>query len=91
MKLFSVHDLESGTFIPPFSMATQRDALDSFKHVVLNEKQSAYSKFPSDFNLVLLGEFDPRTGKITLLDDKKLLINASKFVESSIKPDMENK
>lgn len=80
MKLFTVHDSASDTFIPPFCMTTERDAIDSFRHVVQNEKQSAYAKFPSDFTLVYLGDFDQQNGSITLLVEKKHLVNASKFV-----------
>ena len=62
--IYSVKDNESGTFIKPFTMATDRDAIEGFR-VVSNDKESNYNKFPDDYLLVNLGEFNPRTGEIT--------------------------
>lgn len=66
MKIYSVKDAESQTFIPCFTMPTDRDAIDSFRHVVNNEKESPYHKFPKDYSLYNLGSFDLKTGEITL-------------------------
>lgn len=62
--MYSVRDRESNTFIKPFCMETDRDAVEGFR-VVSNDKESPYNKFPSDYQLIKLGEFDPRTGEVT--------------------------
>ena len=64
MKIYTVKDAESQTFIAPFTMNTDRDAIESFRHVVNEEKQSPYHKFPKDYTLYNLGTFDPRTGEL---------------------------
>lgn len=84
-KLYSVYDKESETFSAPFSMQTDRDAIEGFKHVVKNEKQSNMHKYPNDFTLYCVGEFSQREGKISLFETNKKLINGSAFlVETEI-------
>jgi hypothetical protein len=60
-KIYSVLDRESNTFIPPFSTPTNRDAIENFK-VVVNDEKTNFCKFPKDFALFYLGEFDEREG-----------------------------
>lgn len=61
MNIYSVKDLVSKTFIKPFGIPTDRDAIDGFR-MVCNEKDTPYNKFPQDYVLVKLGKFDERTG-----------------------------
>lgn len=81
MKLFTVHDKASGTFIAPFPMKTERDAREGFR-VVTNDKESPYNKFPADYTLIELGSFDERTGEITVHPDKVILVNAAALIET---------
>lgn len=63
MYLFTVHDQESNTYLPPFTMKTVRDAIEGFRQVV-NDEKTDYNKFPKDFKLVKLGEFNQLTAEI---------------------------
>lgn len=93
MKLFTVLDAESETHLKPFSMETHRDAIESFRFIV-NEKtqdqdgndvpKNTYGKFPSDFNLICIGEFDTASGKLTAFENPVTLINASKLVKENV-------
>jgi hypothetical protein len=78
-KLFTVHDRASDTYIKPFCMETERDAIEGFKEVCKDEKTN-YHKYPEDFTLLYLGSYNPRTAEFDL-GDKKILINASSFVQ----------
>lgn len=73
--VFSVHDKASNTYIPPFTMATKRDAIDGFK-TVTNDPKTNYNKFPEDFTLCQIATFDPRTGKLEPLDVISNIIQA---------------
>jgi len=66
MKLFTVLDRESNTHLPPFAQPTLRDAIDGFKFVV-NDSKTNFNKFPEDFVLIHLGDFDLRSAEITLI------------------------
>lgn len=79
MIMFSVHDKASNSYIPPFFMETERDAIDGFKHVC-NEEKTNYYKYPADFTLVKLGEFDKRSAEFEL-HSPKIIANASALKE----------
>lgn len=66
MNVYTIKDLASETFLRPFCMPTDRDAIEGFKHVC-NEDDTQYSNHPQDFNLVSIGNFDERTGLLTVL------------------------
>lgn len=83
MKLFSVHDQASKTYINPFCMLTERDALEGFR-VVVNDKTTNYSKFPADFTLVCLGEFDIRTAEFKIYEKPQILKNATGVKDANL-------
>lgn len=59
--LYSIYDLKTLAYSPPFMAHANGDAIRSFQELI-NDKQSMPSKYPADFYLVKLGEFDERTG-----------------------------
>lgn len=79
MNLYTVKDSESETFIPPFCMQTDRDAVDGFK-TVCQDPNTQYHKFPKDFSLYHIGEFDARTGNLKL-KNQTLLITAEAILQ----------
>lgn len=78
MNIFSVKDTVSKTYIKPFTMLTERDAVEGFKHAT-NEEGTPYNSFPKDFHLVLLGTFDDRTGKLETIEEK-VIISADELI-----------
>lgn len=72
LNLYTVKDKASKTFIPPFAMHTDRDAIEGFR-IVVSDKESKYHKFPEDFCLVKLGQFDEREGSFNTSDPQKLM------------------
>lgn len=79
INLYTVHDTVSDTFINPFAMKTDRDAIEGFR-VVANDEKTNYNKFPADFVLCRIGTFDERTGKINS-DELKTLISAHALIK----------
>jgi len=82
MKLFTVHDSASDSYINPFAMATERDAMQGLKKMVNASEDNQYKLYPEDFNLIYLGDFDPRTGHIKQAETLKVVINAAKLKEN---------
>lgn len=63
MKLVSIFDKKQGAYSKPFLEQTTLSATRTF-HGIVNDKQTFVSKYPGDFALVLLGEFDQMTGQV---------------------------
>lgn len=63
MKLFAMHDIKAGFFLQPFPETSTVAALRGFE-VAVNEGKSTFSRFPDDFALMELGEFNQQTGEI---------------------------
>lgn len=63
MKLFSVYDTKAQFFLQPFPETSTVAALRGFD-VAVNEGKSTFSKFPDDFCLMELAEFDQHTGEL---------------------------
>lgn len=61
LKMFSILDIKSDTFSPPFCAPTIGVAARNFKELV-NDPNSLPGKYPGDFKLVELGTFDDVTG-----------------------------
>lgn len=66
MKIFSMYDVKAQTFIQPFAETSTIAALRGFE-VAVNEGKSTFQRFPDDFCLMELAEFDQDTGALTPL------------------------
>jgi hypothetical protein len=82
MKIFTVHDSTTDTYINPFCMASERDAIQGLKQMVNATEENNYSLYPEDFNLMCLGDFDNRSGHISLNESFKVVVNAAKLKEN---------
>lgn len=64
MKIFSIFDEKAEAFLQPFFLATvgqaERALLDAMR-----DDEHNFSRYPSDFTLFLIGEYDEVTGVIT--------------------------
>jgi len=63
MKIFCMYDIKAQTYIQPFPESSTIAALRGFE-VAVNEGQSTFKRFPDDFCLMELADFDQFTGKI---------------------------
>lgn len=82
LKIFSIRDLKAGQYGQPFAFQNRGVAMRTFSNWCANP-ESFFSKFPSDFELFELGEFDLITGKYTELPTPDYVGRASDLVPSA--------
>lgn len=80
MKLCTVFDIKAERHFKPFCVQTTTEALRSFSTAV-KDSNTELNKFPSDFTLIELAEFDEVTGKISPHDQHMILANATEFIQ----------
>ena len=73
--IFTVLDMAAKRFTEPFFAANEEVALRSFKEAV-NSEGHPFSKFPEDYALYKIGEWDNESGDIAAEEPVKL-VNAS--------------
>lgn len=67
IKIFSVYDSKAEAFLPPLFMQSVGVARRSFG-AAINEVGSDFNKYPGDFTLFELGEFNDSTAEFVLHD-----------------------
>nr|QJB19509.1 MAG: nonstructural protein [Microvirus sp.] len=67
MKLFAIRDTKGQFYGNPWTKRTPGEAERDFTQLA-QDPQSTIHKFPQDYDLYELGDFDENTGKITPLD-----------------------
>nr|UXR08064.1 MAG: nonstructural protein [Microvirus sp.] len=83
--MFSIHDYAAGAYLPPFFMHNEAIAERAFRDCI-NDPTHAFSKHPSDYVLMLFGEFDDNTGKLTDHEGGTLIANGISLVDAKSKP-----
>lgn len=78
MKMFCVHDSKVGAYLQPFFLRSRGEALRAWGSAV-NDPQTQFCKFPSDFTLFEIGEFCEDTGSCEMLKAKVALGVAVEF------------
>ncbi len=79
LKVYTVYDTKAEAYIQPFFSPTKGLALRSFQEALIDEK-SNISKYPEDFTLFELGEFDQETAKFNLHNTPQSLGVAVEFL-----------
>lgn len=80
LKIFSVLDLKSDLFSSPFFSPTQASGVRAFSQAC-TDPASEFSKFPTDFELFQIGEWDDNTGEIEYTGKESLGL-ASRYIVS---------
>lgn len=72
LKLFVVYDSKTESYGVPFFRDFTANALREWSEVASNksDKQNQIAKFPSDFTLFEIGEYDQQTGVVRMYDVK---------------------
>lgn len=65
MKVFSVYDVKVGAFLAPFFCRAEGEAVRAFVNAV-NAPDHDFMRFPEDYSLFALGEFDEESGMMKL-------------------------
>lgn len=71
LKIFSIYDIKSEVFSPPFYMSSNGEAVRAFKDLA-NDTNTTIGRHPADFRLMCLGTFDNCTGIHTNEDSGSL-------------------
>ena len=61
---YAVYDRKSEMYSQPFLEIKDGTAIRAVQDLVINQKDHAFAKHPSDFSLHKLGDFDDETGVI---------------------------
>lgn len=85
MKLYSVFDSKGNFFDKPFIQRNAGDASRGFQMAVNDEKQdSMLKRFPADYTLFELGEWDELQGTVKMHEAKINLGTGLQYVKSSV-------
>lgn len=77
LKIFTTYDSKAEAYLQPFFLPSRGEAIRAWQDVV-NDQKTQFNKYPEDFTLFELGEFDSRSGTITT-NTKISLGNAIEF------------
>lgn len=67
LKIFAVKDTKAEAFMKPFFMRTRGEAIRGFTEAS-NDDKTQFCKYPADFYLFEVGEFNEFTGMLSALD-----------------------
>lgn len=79
LQVFAMYDVKAASFGAPFFQSTVGLAIRGVTDLV-NDPKTTASRYPSDFQLFQLGEYNDHDGSFKLLDRPKLLNPVSDFV-----------
>lgn len=79
IPVFSILDLKSKVFSPLFCENHRADAIRSFQQAV-GDGKSKIGQYPSEFQLMSIGEFDICNGKLVCYDVPELVNRGSDFL-----------
>lgn len=91
MKLFamSILDNRADVYNTPFFSRGLGEAERNFQELC-NDPKSMVNKYPDDYSLYLIGEFDDQTGKLESLKEPKHLVKAINFISRQSVQDTQN-
>lgn len=82
-KIFSIYDEKAQVFNTPFVGSNEAVAVRSFADICL-DGTNMVSKYPGDFKLYYVGNFDAVKGTITALDVPEFVVSAMQVVNSHL-------
>lgn len=82
-KLFCIYDSKVKSYLDPITLRNTGEALRAFDSIV-NNPGSDFNKYPGDYTLFEIGEFDDETGSLFQYEAKINLGLAIDFKKSQI-------
>lgn len=73
-KIYTVRDRKAEYCLPVFSAKSDTDAIRSFTETVVSS-DTDMSKYPADFDLLAIAEFDIQIGFVKVITPYQILIN----------------
>lgn len=80
LKMFSIRDAKAETFHPPFYQPTHGEGERHFIDLC-NEPKAPLARYPEDFDLWYLGDYETNTGKFSPLETPQHLLKAVQCVK----------
>lgn len=81
-KIYAAYDRKAQYYLPCFQQRSDAEAIRAFTEAVINS-ESNVSKYPAEYDLVLLGQMDMETGEITPQWPVGLIINGLVALQAS--------
>lgn len=72
MKVLTVYDSKAEAYLPPFYMRTTAEAVRAYE-ATSNDPESNMCRYPEDYTLFEIGEWEDNQGIITMYETKKSL------------------
>lgn len=63
LKVFAIHDAKAEAYLQPFFMANKGTAIRAITEL-MEKNDHQFSKYPEDFTLFELGEYDDQNGQM---------------------------
>lgn len=82
LKVYSIRDQKGENYNSPFYKQTHGEAERDFRTVVNDDKSMLY-KYPEDYDLYYLGEFDTSSGLMKPVDTPLHIIKAVNCVKKT--------
>lgn len=79
LKAFSIRDSKGEIFNPPFFKKTLGEAERDF-HQLCKDDKSMPAKYPEDYDLYYLGNYDDCSGKFMPLDTPQNMVKAVQVI-----------
>lgn len=76
--MFSIYDIKAEAYLKPFYMQSKGQAIRAFTES-LQDPESGMGKWPADFTLFELGEFDDACGRFSPLEANLSVGNGLEF------------
>jgi len=78
-KMYAIRDAKAEAFLNPWFKVTHGEAERDFNAAVNNE-ETTLAKYPEDFDLYYLGDYDDNSGKLKSLDSPQHIVKAVQLV-----------
>lgn len=82
LKMYAVLDVKSNLFNSPHFLTSDGVAIRSFS-TACEDKNTDLNRYPADFSLYVVGEFNIETGNVIPIQPKQLC-NAAEFVKAPV-------
>ena len=82
MKLFTVYDIKADLYLTPFFERNSVNAMRGFEQIV-NDANTQFSKYPADFGLYEIAEYDEEKGVVIPYEHNVRLALGSDFARIS--------
>ena len=76
--VLSIYDAKAEAFLPPTVVDSIGGALRELEYCVQKNESHEFAKYPSDYTVYEIGQFDKHTGHITP-SEKRHIVNLSEY------------